>query len=95
MIRIEVQQESDGERIAWEVDGPWDADVAYSLMVGIEETLESCDRLGVSLWDVMSRKASPQDLDFQLMSRPRFARCLTFQVRMKPALNGNTQPPAA
>lgn len=84
MIRIEVQQAPNSERVAWEADEPWDADVASAVIAGIEDTIKAADALGISLWDAMVPKASPAELDFQLMSMPKFQRCLTFKVRLVP-----------
>lgn len=81
MIRIEVQQESGGERIAWEFRGRWDVDAAGAILAYIDDQVQMCERLGVSLWDVMAAKAPTHDVDFQVMARPRSHRCLTFPVQ--------------
>lgn len=81
MIRIEVQQEPNAELVAFELEGPWDTQAVLQVALEIEKVVESSDHLGVSLWDVMSKRLSPEELDFQLMSRPKGHRCATIPVR--------------
>lgn len=80
MIRIEVQQDPQSESVAWEIDGPWDADLAASLVEGIEDIVSAAENLGISLWDAMAPKAAPGVIEFQMSSRPKYKRCLTFKV---------------
>jgi hypothetical protein len=84
MIRIEVQQDPNSESIAWEIDGPWDADAAASLVEGIEGNIASAEVLGLTLWQCFAPKAPKIMVDFQMLSRPRFRRCLTFKVQFYP-----------
>ncbi|WP_416976677.1 hypothetical protein [Streptomyces sp. T028] len=79
--RIEVRQSPGGELVAWQVEGPWDPEALVELIVAIDEELRLGERLGMSLWDVAAKKASAQHLDYQVTSRPRARRVLTYRLK--------------
>lgn len=97
-IRIEVQQATGHDSVAFEADAAWDGDVAWSLMSGIDETIEACERLGISLYQFARQRVPAEIVQFQEDCHPPGMRCLTMKVAFDvgsagpdhPALRGPT-----